>query len=315
MPKLQIGLLNFASSYSRDDHLTQVQQLVDYTVLADQLGFSRFWLAEHLLYRASHTWTSPDMLLPVLAAATRDIRIGVAGTLISTHSPLDVATNYKMLANLFPGRIDLGLAKGGSTGQAGKASATTAGTADTFTENARTLVYYLRCEELVYNNGLIIPPYQGEIPEIWLLGSSYRNTALALELGANFSRSVFHLNSDPDPDTEGLNIFKAAFQQKFDTPPGISVATAICCHDDPRQANEIAAEYLRKTNITLDHTRVLAGPVHQLSEQIHTLHKKYAVSEFILLQLYLDHEDRLRGIESLAKAFELQPRVFADRAI
>ncbi|HEV2483310.1 MAG TPA: LLM class flavin-dependent oxidoreductase [Puia sp.] len=299
MDKLRIGLLNFAVPHRPKDYLKEIQELVDYARLADELGFSRFWLAEHLLFRKKHTWTSPDMLLPLLASSTGHIRIGIAGTLISIHKPIDIAMNYKMLANLFPGRIDLGLAKGGD----GSGS----GPGDVFAENARVLIRYLKREESLFSEGLVIPPYGGEVPEVWLLGSSYRSVGFALELGANFSRSIFHPNHDPHADTGRLEDYLASFRGQYGTPPGVSLAMAACCHEDSGRAKDIAEECLRSSELTLEKSGIFVGSPHELLDRIHALHRMYEVSEFILLQLYRNQEDRLRGIELIAKVFDLQP--------
>jgi luciferase family oxidoreductase group 1 len=313
MNQLQLGLLNFASINQVQDCLSDVQELIDYATLADQLGFSRFWLAEHQSFKRAHTWTSPDMLLPLLAAATSRIRIGIAGTLIGGHCPLDIATNYKMLANLFPGRIDLGLANGGTSNSCAHVSTPPDSGPDPYTRHTRELVHYLRSQEFFDGSGLVIPPLSGELPDLWLLGSSYRNTGFALELGANFSRSAFHLNHDPAPDTERLHEFIGSFQAKYDVRPQITLALAICCHENPRRANEIAAECLNQGNVVLDNNSLMIGTAQEIADRIHAAHERYAISEFILLQLYRQQDDRLRGIERIASAFKLVNEKAADR--
>src|SRR5688572_26849321 len=113
MSKFQIGLLNFSQFDRVDDHTESIQELIEYAQLADQLGFSRFWLGEHYLYQKKQNWTNPEILLPILAGSTDRIKIGIAGSLICVHRPLDIAASFKLLSSLFPGRIDLGMAKGG----------------------------------------------------------------------------------------------------------------------------------------------------------------------------------------------------------
>jgi luciferase family oxidoreductase group 1 len=80
---------------------------VDLAVLADQLGYHRYWLAEH------HGGTlvagpSPEVLIGPIAAATSRLRVGSGGVMLPHYSPLKVAESFGVLAGLFPGRVDLG---------------------------------------------------------------------------------------------------------------------------------------------------------------------------------------------------------------
>lgn len=75
---------------------------------AEALGYDRYWISEHHGERAI---TNPTLLVPVIAGLTDSIRVGTAGVLLRFQSALAVAENFRMLTRLFPGRIDLGLAR------------------------------------------------------------------------------------------------------------------------------------------------------------------------------------------------------------
>src|SRR3974377_2236653 len=81
---------------------------------ADRLGYSRYWLAEHHNL-SSVASPSPDLMIGQIAAVTEDIRVGSGGVMLPNHAPLVVAERFKMLAALFPGRIDLGLGRAPGT--------------------------------------------------------------------------------------------------------------------------------------------------------------------------------------------------------
>jgi luciferase family oxidoreductase group 1 len=78
--------------------------------LADRLGFTRYWIAEHHNV-PSVAATSPAVLIGVLAAQTSRLRIGSGGVMLPNHAPLAVAEQFAMLEAAYPGRIDLGIGR------------------------------------------------------------------------------------------------------------------------------------------------------------------------------------------------------------
>src|SRR6201998_3822731 len=81
---------------------------LDLARLTDELGYHRYWVAEHhggpMLASAS-----PEALIGPIAAATRAIRVGSGGVMLPHYSPFKVAETFSVLAGLFPGRIDLAI--------------------------------------------------------------------------------------------------------------------------------------------------------------------------------------------------------------
>src|SRR3954454_12863532 len=78
--------------------------------LADELGYHRYWVAEHH-GGAMLAGPSPEALIGPIASATERIRVGSGGVMLPHYSPLKVAETFSLLAGLFPGRIDLGLGR------------------------------------------------------------------------------------------------------------------------------------------------------------------------------------------------------------
>src|SRR3954465_1928631 len=80
---------------------------LDLARLADELGYHRYWLAEHhggpML-----AGPAPEVLIPSVAAATSHIRVGSGGVMLPHYSPFKVAESFSLLSALFAGRIDLG---------------------------------------------------------------------------------------------------------------------------------------------------------------------------------------------------------------
>src|SRR4029077_10914783 len=89
---------------------------IDLARLADRLGYTRYWIAEH---HAMDTLASPAPEIPIarVAAETARIRVGSGGILLPHYSPMKVAEVFRMLHALYPGRIDLGVGRApGSVG-------------------------------------------------------------------------------------------------------------------------------------------------------------------------------------------------------
>lgn len=78
--------------------------------LADHLGFTRYWVAEHH-NMAAIAATVPSVLIPYLAQGTEQIRFGSGGVMLANHAPFAVAEQFALLAAMYPNRIDLGLGR------------------------------------------------------------------------------------------------------------------------------------------------------------------------------------------------------------
>ena len=87
---------------------------VELAMLADRLGYERYWFAEH------HNTTglasaAPEIMIGHVAGRTQHLRVGSGGVMLPNHAPLAVAERFKVLEGLFPDRIDLGLGRAPGT--------------------------------------------------------------------------------------------------------------------------------------------------------------------------------------------------------
>jgi luciferase family oxidoreductase group 1 len=83
---------------------------VDLARHVEQLGYERFWLAEHHAIPGLACSATP-VLIGHVAGATKTIRVGSGGVMLPNHAPLVVAEQFGTLEALYPGRIDLGLGR------------------------------------------------------------------------------------------------------------------------------------------------------------------------------------------------------------
>src|SRR5690348_4037269 len=87
---------------------------LDLAQLADELGYHRYWLAEHHNL-ASIASAAPEIMIAQIAARTRRLRVGSGGIMLPNHAPLMVAERFKVLEALYPERIDLGIGRAPGT--------------------------------------------------------------------------------------------------------------------------------------------------------------------------------------------------------
>lgn len=162
---------------------------------ADRLGYTRYWVAEHHA-TSMLACSSPEVLIGPLAAATTRIRVGSGGVMLPHYSALKVAESFRMLAALYPHRVDLGLGRAPGSDpltawalQRDKRQAAP----DDFPDQLAELLAYVR-DGLPPTHRLAkaapLPPV-AERPEPWLLGSSPQSGVWAAELGLPYAFADF----------------------------------------------------------------------------------------------------------------------------
>src|SRR4051794_28615946 len=114
MPPARLSVLDQSPISEGSTGSAALHNSIDLARLADDLGYHRYWVAEHHGTPAL-ACTAPEVLIPVIAAATSRIRVGSGGIMLPHYSPLKVAENFSMLAGLAPGRIDLGIGRAAGT--------------------------------------------------------------------------------------------------------------------------------------------------------------------------------------------------------
>src|SRR4051812_21910104 len=160
---------------------------IDLARLADGLGYDRYWLAEHHGTPAL-ACTSPEVMIGLVGAATRRVRIGSGGVMLPHYSPLKVAETFSMLSGLYPGRIDLGIGRAAGTDRATAFALQRdrrQAAPDDFPEQLDELLGYFRPRAGAddrFSRRLVLPG-RPQAPEPWLLGSSHQSAVWAAERG------------------------------------------------------------------------------------------------------------------------------------
>src|SRR3974390_3285348 len=109
-----LSVLDLSPVTSGGSGAQSLRNSIDLARFADNLGYTRYWVAEHHNL-PSVASSAPDIMIGQIAAATARMRVGSGGVMLPNHAPLTVAERFKVLEALFPGRIDLGLGRAPGT--------------------------------------------------------------------------------------------------------------------------------------------------------------------------------------------------------
>ena len=186
-----------------------LRNTVDLAQLADELGYTRHWLAEHHNTRLIAS-SVPELMIGHVANATKRIRVGSGGVMLPNHSPLHVAEAFRVLEALHPGRIDLGLGRAPGTDTVTALALRRSRQAvfsDEFPQQLDELLGFLSddfAEEHPFRHVKAMPMDVGT-PEIWLLGSSDFSAQLAAKLGLGFA---FAHHIQPSPAIAALRMYR-----------------------------------------------------------------------------------------------------------
>ena len=142
------------------------------------LGFTRYWLAEHHNMPGIAS-SATAVLVGHIAGGTSTIRVGSGGIMLPNHAPLVVAEAFGTLAELYPGRIDLGLGRApGTDGPTMRAlRRDRVETEEDFPRDVAELQRLLGPAQP--GARIVAMPGAGTEVPIWLLGSSLFSAQLA----------------------------------------------------------------------------------------------------------------------------------------
>ena len=217
MPTLSVlDLVPVRSDQSTGDALAATVSLAR---IADELGYGRYWLAEHHNMPAVAA-TNPPVLIAMVAAATGRIRVGSGGVMLPNHAPLVVAEQFALLEAAHPGRIDLGIGRAPGTDPvtswalrhgAGGVSDEAVSRFPEYVDNVVAMMDAAGVGLAVQGrtHELRATPQASSVPSIWLLGSSDFSAALAAEKGMPY---VFAHHFSGSGTAEALALYRSRFR-------------------------------------------------------------------------------------------------------
>jgi len=197
---------------------------------AEELGYQRFWLAEH--HNMSGIASAATVVVIAhVAGGTQRIRVGSGGIMLPNHAPLVVAEQFGTLATLYPDRIDLGLgrAPGTDMNTARALRRDLATSAEQFPQDVMELQAYF--EPTAPGQTVRAIPGEGTRVPLWILGSSLFGASLAAALGLPFA---FASHFAPDALLPALQIYRTRFKpsRQLQRPHAMVAANIVAADTD-----------------------------------------------------------------------------------
>lgn len=307
---------------------------IDLARTADRLGYTRLWVAEHHA-TSMLACASPEALIGPIAAATDRIRVGSGGVMLPHYSALKVAETFRMLAALYPNRVDLGIGRAPGSDpltawalQRDKRQAAP----DDFPEQLAELLAYTR-DGLPAQHRLSrmadLPPAH-ERPTPWLLGSSPQSGVWAAEMGLPYAFADFIAPGGAAIARRYVDTFEPSCA--LDRPHVIVAVWALCAPSDD-EAEQLAsssrmafAHFLNGNPIQvppveeslafleahahllpsiIQRRRAIVGSPESVRTRIEAVADEYGADEVMVVTITHAHEARRRSYELLASAFGL----------
>ncbi len=334
---IPLSVLDLSPVVTGSSGAVSLRNSLDLAVLADRLGFTRYWVAEHHNL-PSVASSAPEIMIGQIAAATTRIRVGSGGVMLPNHAPLMVAERFKVLEGLFPGRIDLGIGRAPGTDPVTSYALRRRqvdASDDDFLERFQELLLFERrgFPEGHPYSAVYAMPKDVALPPIWLLGSSGYSAQLAAMVGMGFS-FAHHFS---DHDAVGPMI---GYREQFKPSAALArphaiLGCAVVCADSDAEAEQLATtidlnwvrrargEYLPlaspeealaypyspvdRERIRHRRARLFVGTPATVRERLAPLIATTKADELMVTTMIYDHAARRHSYELLAHAFELKP--------
>ncbi len=263
---------------------------------AEHLGFTRYWLAEHH-NMPSIASSATAVLVGHIAGGTQRIRVGSGGIMLPNHAPLVVAEAFGTLAELYPGRIDLGLGRAPGTDPL-TMRALRRNRTETEQDFPREVT---ELQELLgdarHGQRLVANPGAGTHVPIWLLGSSLFSAQLAAERGLPYA---FASHFAPQMLEQALAIYRRNFQPSAAlAKPYVAIGVPLVAAPTDDEAQYLASSiYQRVLGILTGERKKLQPPqegfVASLSDR-----ERLAIADFLGMAVIGGPQTVRAGFEKL----------------
>jgi luciferase family oxidoreductase group 1 len=265
----------------------------------DHLGFTRYWLAEHHNMRGIAS-SATAVLVGHIAGATERIRVGSGGVMLPNHAPLVVAEAFGTLAELYPGRIDLGLGRAPGTDPTTMRALRRdrPETEHDFPDDVQALQRLLG--PVQPGQQLVATPGAGTEVPIWLLGSSLFSARLAARMGLPYA---FASHFAPRLLMQALALYRAEFQPSATlTKPYVVIGVPLIAAPTDDEAHFLASSTFQRVLGILTGARgFLKPPAEGFMAGLHP-QERSAIADFLAAAVIGGPETVKAGLEALVAA-------------
>jgi luciferase family oxidoreductase group 1 len=266
---------------------------------ADHLGFTRYWLAEHHNMRGIAS-SATAVLVGHIAGATKHIRVGSGGVMLPNHAPLVVAEAFGTLAELYPGRIDLGLGRAPGTDPTTMRALRRdrPETEQDFPDDVAALQRLLG--PVQPGQQLVATPGADTGVPIWLLGSSLFSARLAARMGLPYA---FASHFAPRLLMQALALYRAEFQPSATlAKPYVVIGVPLIAAPTDVEAHFLASStFQRVLGILTGERGFLRPPVEGFMASLHP-QEQAAVADFLAAAVIGGPDTVKQGLLALVEA-------------
>ncbi len=327
---MKLSILDQVPRSSETTNEIALKETADLALAAESLGYHRYWVAEH---HDLHGLLSPapEILLAYIGAKTNSIRLGAGAILLPHYAPYKVAETFNMLANLFPGRVDLGLGRspGGSAESSEALSGNFIERVHTMDERVEELMHFLERDfpdDHKYSKLQAVPiPF--EAPTAYILGTSKKSAALAAKHNLHYVYGHFMNQKDSDEVIAhyrkrqtgnqkaivGVSVLCAETQERAEKLyRSVQIWHAYNEQQEPLNSIPTLAEadYLlrqldekKRKEITSKKHGAIVGDKYHVKRKLDELSLELNVDEFIVLTHAPELRDRLHSYRLLAEVY------------
>jgi len=265
---------------------------------AERLGFVRYWLAEHHNMPGIAS-SATAVLVGHIAGGTRHIRVGSGGVMLPNHAPLVVAEAFGTLAELYPGRIDLGLGRAPGTDPLTMRALRRdrPETVDDFPREVAELQALLGDPQP--GQRLIANPGAGTRVPIWLLGSSLFSAQLAAERGLPYA---FASHFAPALLMQAIDVYRRHFKPSPSlAKPYLIIGVPLVAAPTDAEAVYLASSvFQRVLGILTGKRGKLPAPREGLMESLGPRERE-AIADFLACAVIGGPQAVREGLQALAK--------------
>ena len=237
---LPLSVIDFATVRPGQSVGEGLQDSVALAQKSEELGYERVWYSEHH-NMPSIASSAPAVLMAHIAAQTSTIRLGSGGVMLPNHSPIVIAEQFGTLAELHPGRIDLGLGRApGTDPQTLRALRREPRAAENFPDDVRELQAFLgdSPSDMARTKGIVAVPGRGTKVPLYILGSSLFGAQLAAAYGLPYA---FASHFAPDALEQASTVYRERFQpsEQLAEPYMIAAVNVVADDDEARAEQEL----------------------------------------------------------------------------
>ena len=230
---MKLSILDYAIVDEGKTAIEAIKESTELACLAEKLGYSRFWMAEHHQVPALAS-SSPELLMLHLLQNTEKIQIGSGGIMIPHYPPYKISEWIKLLSALYPNRVNLGIGNNPGTKIVQKLMDTIPITRDEYNDSCRELL------ELLTGTETLVQPPEAKAGPMWLLSTSEKSANLAAELRQNYVYGLFFNQAVDYIETAKrcLQTYRKKMREQRKTPQDI-VAVFIAIGEDEQEAKDL----------------------------------------------------------------------------